>query len=108
MAALTARLAFRLYSLLVRRRPGEAPPGDLQRGHTSSAVRRVSYRFSGTVRTTNYQVRSKQVFGRSEALGMEIYGLIEHHPIRFAFACLRMIVGWGAFFALAVCLKRYR
>jgi hypothetical protein len=36
------------------------------------------------------------------------YGLIEAHPIRFALACLQMIVGWGAFFALGVRLKRYR
>jgi hypothetical protein len=36
------------------------------------------------------------------------YGLIEDHPIRFAFACLQMIVGWGAFLTLAVRLKRYR
>jgi hypothetical protein len=35
-------------------------------------------------------------------------GLIEDHPIRFALACVQMIVGWGAFFALAVRLKRYR
>lgn len=36
------------------------------------------------------------------------YGLIRDHPTRFAFACLQLIVGWGAFFALAVRLKRYR
>jgi hypothetical protein len=36
------------------------------------------------------------------------YGLIEDHPIRFGFACLQMIVSWGAFLALAVRLKRYR
>ena len=36
------------------------------------------------------------------------YGLIEDHPIRFAVAWLQLIVGWGAFFALAVRLKRYR
>jgi hypothetical protein len=34
--------------------------------------------------------------------------VIEDHPIRFAFASLQMIVGWGVFFALAVRLKRYR
>ena len=28
--------------------------------------------------------------------------------IRFALASLQMIVGWGAFFALAARLKRYR
>ena len=36
------------------------------------------------------------------------YGLISDHPIRFALASLQMIVGWGAFFALGVRLKRYR
>src|SRR5215510_2166100 len=36
------------------------------------------------------------------------YGLIHEHPIRFALAVLQMIVGWGAFFALGVRLKRYR
>jgi len=36
------------------------------------------------------------------------YGLIEDHPIRFALASLQMIVGWGAFIALAGRLKRYR
>jgi hypothetical protein len=36
------------------------------------------------------------------------YGLIEDHPMRFALAWLQLIVGWGAFFALAVHLKRYR
>jgi len=36
------------------------------------------------------------------------YGLIQDHPIRFAFACLQMIVGWGAFFAVAARFKRYR
>jgi hypothetical protein len=36
------------------------------------------------------------------------YGLIEDHPIRFALAWLQLIVGWGAFFALTVRLKRYR
>lgn len=36
------------------------------------------------------------------------YGLIEDHPIRFALASLQMIVGWGAFVALAGRLKRYR
>lgn len=36
------------------------------------------------------------------------YGLIEDHPIRFALAWLQMIVGWGACFALAQRLKRYR
>lgn len=36
------------------------------------------------------------------------YGLIEDHPIRFATACLQMIAGLGAFFALGVRLKRYR
>ena len=30
------------------------------------------------------------------------------HPIRFALACLQLIVGWGAFFALGARLKRYR
>jgi hypothetical protein len=35
-------------------------------------------------------------------------GLIGDHPIRFALACLQMIIGWGAFFALAARLKRYR
>jgi hypothetical protein len=36
------------------------------------------------------------------------YGLIQDHPLRFALACLQMIVGWSAFFALTVRLKRYR
>lgn len=36
------------------------------------------------------------------------YGLIEDHPIRFALAWVQLIVGWGAFFALALRLKRYR
>jgi hypothetical protein len=36
------------------------------------------------------------------------YGLIEDHPIRFALACVQMIVGFSAFFALARRLKRYR
>lgn len=36
------------------------------------------------------------------------YGLIADHPIRFALACLQLVVGWGAFFALAQRLKRYR
>ena len=36
------------------------------------------------------------------------YGLIRDHPIRFALAWLQMAVGWGAFFALAGRLKRYR
>jgi hypothetical protein len=36
------------------------------------------------------------------------YGLIENNPIRFGVAWLQMIVGWGAFFALAGRLKRYR
>jgi hypothetical protein len=36
------------------------------------------------------------------------YGRLHDHPIRFALACLQMIVGWGAFFALAGRLKRYR
>ena len=36
------------------------------------------------------------------------YGLLHDHPIRFALACLEMIVGWGAFLALARRLKRYR
>jgi hypothetical protein len=36
------------------------------------------------------------------------YGLIHDHPIRFALACLQMIVGWSAFFALTARLKRYR
>jgi len=36
------------------------------------------------------------------------YGLIEDHPIRFVLAAVQMIVGWGAFFALAARLKRYR
>jgi len=36
------------------------------------------------------------------------YGLIADHPIRFALACVQMIVGWGAFFALGARLKRYR
>jgi hypothetical protein len=36
------------------------------------------------------------------------YGLIGDHPIRFTFACLQLVVGWGAFFALALRLKRYR
>jgi hypothetical protein len=35
-------------------------------------------------------------------------GLFEDHPIRFALAWLQIIVGWGAFFALAGRLKRYR
>jgi hypothetical protein len=35
------------------------------------------------------------------------YWLIENHPIRFALAWLQLIAGWGAFFALAVRLKRY-
>src|SRR5262245_2969845 len=35
------------------------------------------------------------------------YGLIADHPFRFALALLQMIVGWGAFFALAQRLKRY-
>jgi len=35
------------------------------------------------------------------------YGLIADHPIRFAFARLQMIVGWGAFFGLPQRLKRY-
>jgi hypothetical protein len=34
--------------------------------------------------------------------------LIEDHPIRFAFACLQMIAGGSAFFALALRLNRYR
>ena len=36
------------------------------------------------------------------------YGLIKDHPIRFAVACLQMIVGGGVFFAMAMRLKRYR
>jgi hypothetical protein len=36
------------------------------------------------------------------------YGLIADHPIRFGLACLQLIVGWGAFFVLAMRLKRYR
>jgi hypothetical protein len=36
------------------------------------------------------------------------YGLIADHRIRFTLACLQMIIGWGAFFALAGRLKRYR
>jgi len=36
------------------------------------------------------------------------YGLIGDHPIRFVLAWLQLIVGWGAFFALARRLKRYR
>jgi len=36
------------------------------------------------------------------------YGLIADHPIRFAFAWLQLIVGWGAFFALTARLKSYR
>ena len=36
------------------------------------------------------------------------YGLIEDHPMRFALAWLQLIVGGGAFFVLAVRLKRYR
>ena len=36
------------------------------------------------------------------------YGLIADHPIRFALALLQVIVGWGAFFALGLRLKRYR
>jgi len=36
------------------------------------------------------------------------YGLIADHPIRFALAWLQMIVGWGAFVALAKRLKAYR
>jgi hypothetical protein len=34
------------------------------------------------------------------------YGLIEHHPIRFALAWLQMMVGWSAFYALVARLKR--
>ena len=36
------------------------------------------------------------------------YGLIGDHPIRVAVAWVQMIVGWGAFLALAQRLKRYR
>jgi hypothetical protein len=36
------------------------------------------------------------------------YGLINDHPIRFALAWLQLIVGWGAFLAIAQRLKRYR
>jgi hypothetical protein len=36
------------------------------------------------------------------------YGLIKDHPIRFAFAWLQLIAGWGAFFAVAGSLKHYR
>jgi hypothetical protein len=36
------------------------------------------------------------------------YGLIEDRPTRFALAWLQLIVGWGAFFALGMRLKRYR
>jgi hypothetical protein len=36
------------------------------------------------------------------------YGLIEDHPIRFALACIQMIVGWSAFVTLGTRLKRYR
>jgi len=36
------------------------------------------------------------------------YGLIEDHPTRFALAWLQMIVGFGAFFACAMRLKRHR
>jgi hypothetical protein len=38
---------------------------------------------------------------------MEIW-TVRDHPIRFALAWLQMIVGWGAFFALAGRLKRCR
>jgi len=36
------------------------------------------------------------------------YGLIEDHPIRFALACIQMIVGWGAVVTFGTRLKRYR
>jgi hypothetical protein len=34
------------------------------------------------------------------------YGLIGDHPIRFVLASVQLIIGWGAFFALAHRLKR--